>query len=257
MALKLVSVLGMVVLLFCAWGCSLDRKTIPWRAVLWGLALQFGFAILILKTAAGQAVFIGAQRGVTKLNEFAMQGAAMVFGPLANPSMLVEKWGPGNAFILAINISATIIVVSALSSLFYHWGFCSGWCVSWRLSCSEVCTSGSEILAAAANIFMGQTEAPLVIRPYLSGMTRSELLALMTSGMATIAGGVLAVYVSLGASSGHLLTASVMSAPAALLVVSSCCRRRKRARQPTMCPFALSGRRRTASTRSVAARLMV
>jgi concentrative nucleoside transporter, CNT family len=219
MALKLVSLLGIVVLLAVAWGCSLDRKTIPWRAVLWGLALQFAFAVIILKTALGEAVFAGAQRGVTKLNEFAMQGAAMVFGPLANPALLGEKWGAGNSFILIINISATIIVVSSLSSLLYHWGILQRVVRAMALVMQRgMRTSGSETLAAAANIFMGQTEAPLVIRPYLVGMTRSELLALMTSGMATIAGGVLAVYVSLGASSGHLLTASVMSAPAALLI---------------------------------------
>lgn len=219
MALKLVSLLGIVVLLATAWGCSLDRKRIPWRAVLWGLALQFGFALLILKTWVGEAIFAGAQRGVNKLNAFAMEGAAMVFGPLAKPALLGEKFGPGDSFILIINISATIIVVSSLSSLLYHWGILQRVVRAMALVMQRgMRTSGSETLAAAANIFMGQTEAPLVIRPYLAGMTRSELLALMTSGMATIAGGVLAVYVSLGASSGHLLTASVMSAPAALMI---------------------------------------
>ena len=219
MALKLVSLLGIVALLAAAWGCSLDRKTIPWRAVLWGLALQFIFAVVILKTTVGEAIFAGAQRGVTKLNEFAMEGATMVFGPLANSALLGEKWGAGNSFILIINISATIIVVSSLSALLYHWGILQRVVRAMALVMQRgMRTSGSETLATAANIFMGQTEAPLVIRPYLSGMTRSELLALMTSGMATIAGGVLAVYVTLGASSGHLLTASVMSAPAALLV---------------------------------------
>jgi CNT family concentrative nucleoside transporter len=219
MALKLTSLLGILVLLACAWGCSLDRRSIPWRAVGWGLALQLIFALIILKTAAGQALFAGAQRAVTKLNAFAMEGASMVFGPLAKPELLGEKWGPENAFILIINITATIIVVSALSSLFYHWGVLQRVVHAMAVVMQRVMrTSGSETLATTANIFMGQTEAPLIIRPYLSGMTRSELLALMTSGMATIAGGVLAVYVTLGASSGHLLTASVMSAPAALLI---------------------------------------
>lgn len=209
----------MAILIACAWGCSLDRKSFPWRAVIWGLLLQFVFALIILKTPFGAAVFVAAQRGVTKLNEFAMEGAEMVFGPLANSALLGEKWGPDHAFILAINIGATIVVVSALSSLLYHWGILQRVVHAMALIMQRAMrTSGSETLATAANIFMGQTEAPLLIRPYLSGMTRSELLAMMTSGMATIAGGVLAVYVSLGASSGHLLTASVMSAPAALLI---------------------------------------
>lgn len=202
-----------------AWACSLDRRAFPWRVVLWGLALQFLFAVVILKTAIGEAVFAGAQQTVTKLNEFAMEGAALVFGPLARPSVLTASFGADNSIVLALNIAATIILVSALSSLFYHWGILPRIVHAMAVVMQRVMrTSGSETLSAAANIFMGQTEAPLLIRPYIGGMTRSELLALMTGGMATIAGGVLAVYVSLGASSGHLLSASVMSAPAALLM---------------------------------------
>lgn len=219
MALKLVSLLGLAAMIACAWGFSLNRKAFPWRAVLWGLALQFTFALIILKTALGEAIFAGAQQGVTKLNEFAMQGARLVFGPLADSVLLAEKLGPAHAFILTVNITATIIVVSALSALLYHWGILPRVVRAMALVMQRIMrTSGSETLAATANIFMGQTEAPLVIRPYLNGMTRSELMALMTGGMATIAGGVLAVYVTLGASSGHLLTASVMSAPAGLLI---------------------------------------
>lgn len=149
----------------------------------------------------------------------------MVFGPLADGALLADRFGPENAYVFAVGVSATIIVVAAISALLYHWGILQrvvammAW-VMQRL----MRTSGSESLAAAANIFMGQTEAPLVIRPYLARMTRSELMALMTGGMATIAGGVGAVYVGLGVRAGelnmagHLLTASVMSAPAALLI---------------------------------------
>lgn len=202
-----------------AWICSTNRKLFPWRTVLWGLALQFIFAVLILKTTFGAMLFEFAQRAVDKLNEFSFQGAGMVFGPLANRELLTEKWGPQHAFILAITISATIIVVSSLSALLYHWGILQRVVRAMALVMQKALrTSGSETLAAAANIFMGQTEAPLVIRPYLPRMTRSELLAMMVGGMASIAGGVLAVYVALGASSGHLLTASVMSAPAALMI---------------------------------------
>jgi concentrative nucleoside transporter, CNT family len=216
---KLVSLLGVFVLLGCAWGCSLERRRFPLRVVLWGIGLQVAFAVLILKTTFGVKFFEFAQKSVTKLNEFALEGAKMVFGTIADQTFLEVQWGPGKAFILAISISAMIIMVSALSALFYHWGILQRVVRAMAMVMQRTMgTTGSESLAAAANIFMGQTEAPLVIKPYLKGMTRSELLALMTGGMATIAGGVMAVYVALGASSGHLLTASVMSAPAALLV---------------------------------------
>ena len=219
MQLKLISLLGLLVFVGVAWGLSSNRKRFPWRAVLCGLGLQFLFGVLILKTTAGERVFDFCQRGVTKLIGFADEGSKMIFGPLANGDLLAEKLGPGNGFIFVITVTATIILVAALSSLLYHYGILqlvvrgTAW-VMQRL----MRTSGSESLAAAANIFMGQTEAPLVIRPYLPTMTRSEILALMTGGMATIAGGVLAAYVSFGISAGHLLTASVMSAPAALLI---------------------------------------
>lgn len=202
-----------------AWLCSFHKKLFPWRTVLWGLGLQFIFGWLILKTSGGAAFFDFFQRAVTKLIGFADEGSSMVFGPLANGKLLAEKWGPQNAFIFVITVSATIILVSAISSLLYHYGILQlvvrG--AAWVMQ-KVMRTSGSESLAAAANIFMGQTEAPLVIKPYLAQMTRSELLALMVGGMATIAGGVLAAYVSFGVEAGHLLTASVMSAPAALLM---------------------------------------
>jgi CNT family concentrative nucleoside transporter len=219
MQLKLVSLLGLVVFLALAWALSQNRRRFPWRTVLTGLALQFVFAVLILKTTPGRAVFGGAQRVFEGLLDSAAQGAKMVFGPLADGALLAEKWGPGNAFIFVVTVSATIILVSALSSFLYHYGILQRVVrgVAWVMQ-RVMRTSGSESLAAAANIFMGQTEAPLVVKPYLRRMTRSEIMALMTGGMATIAGGVLAAYVSFGIDAGHLLTASVMSAPAALLV---------------------------------------
>lgn len=219
MELKFVSFLGLITMVGVAWLCSLNRKLFPWRTVFWGIALQFIFGWLILKTSGGAAVFDLAQRGVTKLIGFADEGAKMVFGPLANGHLLAEKWGPANSFIFVITITATIILVSALSSLLYHYGILQRVvrCVAWVMQ-RVMRTSGSESLAAAANIFMGQTEAPLVIKPYLPKMTQSEVMALMVGGMATIAGGVLAAYVAFGMSAGHLLTASVMSAPAALLI---------------------------------------
>lgn len=219
MQLKLISLLGLVVFIGLAWAISSHRKKFPWRVVLCGLGLQFLFGFLILKTTPGERVFDFCQRGVTKLIGFADEGSRMVFNSLANKELLSEKLGPGNGFIFVITVTATIILVAAVSSLLYHYGVLqlivrgTAWIMQRLMR-----TSGSESLAAAANIFMGQTEAPLVIRPYLPKMTRSEILALMTGGMATIAGGVLAAYVSFGISAGHLLTASVMSAPAALLI---------------------------------------
>ena len=219
MLLKLTSLLGLVAFIALAWSVSLDRKRFPWRTVLSGLALQFVFAWLILRTSFGKAIFDYTNRAVDRLLGFAEEGSKMVFGPLANGKLLTDKWGPENAFIFVITVTSTIILVSAVSSLLYHYGILqrvvAG--VSWVME-RVMKTSGSESLAAAANIFMGQTEAPLVIKPYLARMTKSELLAVMIPGMASIAGGVMAAYVSFGVSAGHLLTASVMSAPAALLI---------------------------------------
>ena len=219
MQLQLISLFGIVVLLVVAWACSQDRTRFPWRTVLSGVGLQFVFALLILRTETGNAIFVGAQRAADRLIGFAEDGAKFVFGPLANKALLAEKLGPGNAFIFVITVTATIILVSALSSVLYHYGILQKIvnAVAWVME-RMMKTSGSESLAAAANIFMGQTEAPLVIKPYLKNMTASEIMAMMVGGMATIAGGVLAAYVSFGVSAGHLLTASVMSAPAALLI---------------------------------------
>jgi CNT family concentrative nucleoside transporter len=217
--LRWVSLLGMMVFLALAWACSSDKKRFPWWTVVSGTALQFVFALLILRTRFGRQFFELAQLAVNKLQEVANDGARLVFGPLADQEFLSGAWGPEHAVVFAIFISATIIVVAALSSLLYHWGILQRvvQAMAWVMT-RVMRTTGSESLAAAANIFMGQTEAPLLIKPYLVGMTRSELLAMMTSGMATIAGGVAVIYAKLGASAGHLLSASVMSAPAALLV---------------------------------------
>jgi concentrative nucleoside transporter, CNT family len=215
----------MVVFVALAWSLSTHRKLFPWQTVLWGIGLQFVFAVLILKTTTGERVFDFAGRAVNRLIGFANEGSQFVFGPLANPEALTKTFGPQNGVIVAIIITGTIIIISALSSLLYHWGILQRvvYGAAWVMR-RAMRTSGSESLAAAANIFMGQTEAPLVIKPYIARMTRSELLCLMVGGMATIAGGVGAVYVQMGERAGHgdmaghLLTASVLSGPAALLI---------------------------------------
>jgi len=225
MHLKLISLLGLFTMIGLAWLCSLNRKRFPWRTVWSGLALQFVLAVAVLKTDVGVQLFDLANRAVTRLLGFADEGARMVFGPLADTRLLSQNWGAENAFVFVITVTATIILVSALSSFLYHYGILQyvvrG--MAWVMQ-RAMRTSGSESLAAAANVFMGQTEAPLVVKPYLAGMTKSELLALMVPGMASIAGGVLAAYVGFGQRAGrtdmagHLLTASFMSAPAALLI---------------------------------------
>jgi CNT family concentrative nucleoside transporter len=216
---RLVCLLGLVVFVALAWALSEKRRLFPWRIVFTGLGLQLVLGLLILRTGFGGAFFVFLDKAFRRLLGFADEGMAFVFGAVAQPGLMEPVFGPGNKAMVALIITGSIILVSALSSLLYHYGVlqlivkAAAWVMRRVMR-----TSGSETLAAAANIFMGQTEAPLVVKPYLARMTRSELMALMVPGMATIAGGVLAAYVSFGISAGHLLTASVISAPAALMM---------------------------------------
>ncbi len=205
------SLLGLLVILGIAVLLSIDRKHFPWRIVAWGIALQVILAFVVLRTGPGRFVFDGARKAFELVLEFSAQGAQFVWGPLGN----VGEMG----FIFAIQISATIILVSAVTALLYHIGLMQLIVyVLAKVMQVTMRTSGAESLAAAANVFVGQTEAPLVIRPYLAKLTSSETMCLMTGGMATVAGGVLAGYVGFGIDAGHLLAASVMSAPAALAI---------------------------------------
>ena len=212
-------------MLLLASAISYNRKKFPWRTVLWGLGLQFTLALLILKTPWGGVLFEFAGKVIQKLVQFSGEGTRFVFGPLADGELLAEKFGPGNSVVFAILITGTVVIVAALSSWFYHWGILQRVvrAVAWVMR-KVMGTSGSETLSAAANIFMGQTEAPLVIRPYVPRMTRSEIMTIMVCGMAHIAGGVAAVYAAMGMkaaypnTAGHLLTASVLNCPAALLI---------------------------------------
>jgi CNT family concentrative nucleoside transporter len=215
----LISLLGIVSFLGLAWAMSSNRRQVPWRVVAWGMGLQLIIGLVMFQTPLGQGVFQVANVAIAKLNEFAGEGAKLVFGALADKEVMETVFGPGKGVIFAIAISATIIFVSALSSLLYHWRVLQ-WVVAgiaWVMR-RTMRTSGSETLATAANVFMGQTEAPLVVKPYLRGMTRSELMALMVGGMATIAGGVAAAYVLMGIKAGHLMTASILSAPGTLVI---------------------------------------
>lgn len=225
MDLRFISLLGLVAFIGLAWVFSLDRKRFPWPTVLTGVGLQFFLALIILKTQLGQRVFSAAGNAVSRLIDFSQEGARFIFGPLANFDALKKGLSLESGMVFFVMVTATIVFVAAFSSLLYHYGILQRVVRAFAWVMQRVMrTSGSESLCAAANIFMGQTEAPLVIRPYLLRMTRSELMAVMVGGMATIAGGVLAVYTKLGEEAGfkgmagHLITASVLSAPASLLI---------------------------------------
>jgi concentrative nucleoside transporter, CNT family len=225
MELKLISLLGWFTMISIAWAISFNRKQFPWRTVIWGVGLQFLLALLILKTPWGGKLFEFAGKVVQKLIQFSTDGTKFVFGPLADSDVLGKTFGPEHSLIFAILVTGTVVIVAALSSLFYHWGILQRIVRAVAFVMQKAMrTSGSETLSAAANIFMGQTEAPLVIRPYVPRMTRSELMTIMVCGMAHIAGGVAAVYAAMGMAAGyqntagHLLTASVLNCPAALLI---------------------------------------
>lgn len=233
---NLTSLLGIFVLLTIAWLLSNNRRLFPWRVVGWGLGLQLILAVLLLKTPWGTAFFGGARNFVNRLLGFTDAGTSLMWGNLFRTSEeIVAFTNPEAGFwqvtssvtgelvplgtVFVIHILPTIIFFSSLMALLYHLGIMqkliSGMAWVMRITMG---TSGSETLSAAANVFVGQTEAPFVIKPYLNSMTRSELMAVMAGGFATVAGGVMAAYVRFGIDAGHLLAASVMSAPAALVV---------------------------------------
>jgi CNT family concentrative nucleoside transporter len=225
MELKLISLFGWFTMIAIAWAISYNRKLFPWRTVIWGLGLQFTLALLILNTQAGKDFFIIAGKVVQKLIQFSTDGTKFVFGPLADSDLLGKAFGAEHSLVFAILVTGTVVIVSSLSSLFYHWGILQKVVRAVAFVMRKAMgTSGSETLSAAANIFMGQTEAPLVIRPYIPRMTKSEIMTIMVCGMAHIAGGVAAVYAAMGMAAGyqntagHLLTASVLNCPAALLI---------------------------------------
>lgn len=204
---KLISALGLISMIVFAWLLSSCRSKVSWRFVIGGIALQFGLGLLVLRTSVGRVAFRRLGDFFKRLLMFVDEGSEFVFG--ANF---------GDHFI-AFQVLPTIIFFSSLMSILYYTGIVQvivqG--VAWLMQ-KTLGTSGAESLSAAANIFVGQTEAPLVVRPYINSMTQSELMSVMVGGFATIAGGVLAAYIGMGVDASHLITASVISAPAALLI---------------------------------------
>lgn len=197
---------GIVFLIGIAWALSNDRKKIDWLLVIKGLTLQALFAVLILETSVGTFVMSKINDGITSLVSMSNVGSEFMFGKYE----IVP---------VAIAVSATIIFFSSVMAMLFHFGIIQ-WIVKWmsRGLIYVLPVSGAEALAACANVFIGQTEAPLVVKPYLGKMTQSELMAMLVGGMATISGGMLAIYVSIGANAGHLVAASVMAAPASLVI---------------------------------------
>ena len=207
---RVISFIGLLTFLGLAFLLSTDRKKINWRTVLSGVGLQVFLGLIILKTDMGQQFFQGAKNVFTGILSYTNSGSEFIFGSLMD--------GKKHGFIFFTMVLPTIIFTSSLMSVLYHLGVMQFVIKLFAKAMVVVMgVSGAESLAAAANIFAGQTEAPLVVKPFISKMTRSELLALMTGGMATVAGGVLAAYVGFGIDAAHLLSASVMSAPAALV----------------------------------------
>ncbi len=215
---KSVSFLGIFALIFVAWLLSNNRKRINWRLVAIGVGLQLTFAVFIFYVPGGQFVFEFATAAVQKLLDFTGVGSAFIF-----QSFVTGQWEIG-LINFAFAVLPTIIFFSALMTIMYHLGIMQKIVhfFAWGMQ-KTMNISGAESMSAAANIFVGQTEAPLVIKPYVNEMTESELMVVMTGGFATVAGGVLAIYVGMLQPmfpdiAGHLLAASVMSAPAALVI---------------------------------------
>jgi concentrative nucleoside transporter, CNT family len=205
----------------CA-AASTNLRAVNWRTVGWGMALQVLLALFILKLEIGDfkpgyALFSAVAGVVTRFLEFTNAGSYFVFGPLANQELMGKVFGPANGFIFAFSALPTIIFISAFFTVLYYLGVLQFvvWMMA-RVMMFAMRTSGAETLSAAANVFMGQTEAPIIVKPYVPAMTQSELLAMMIGGMATISGGVMAVYISLGADPIAILTTSVMAAPCGL-----------------------------------------
>jgi CNT family concentrative nucleoside transporter len=216
---RFTGLLGIVLILGIAYALSNNRKAINYRTVGVGLLLQFGLAVFILKTEIGQRLFDFLGQLVNKTLENADRGAAFVFGSLVNSTLMSRAFGPGNDYVFFFKVIPTIIFVAVLVNMFYHLGIMQRVVsVIARAVYKLMNVSGAEALSNVASAFVGQVEAQIMIKPYLKNMTNSELMASMTGSFACIAGGVMAVYISLGVPAPYLLAASLMAAPGALVI---------------------------------------
>lgn len=216
---RFTGLLGIVLILGVSFLMSNNRKAINYRTVGVGLLLQVGLAIFILKTEVGQATFQWLGDAINTFLGQADKGAQFVFGSLVDRKLMTQAFGAGNDYIFFFKVVPTIIFVAVLVNMFYHLGVLQrvvstmGRGVHWLMG-----VSGAEALSNVASTFVGQVEAQIMIKPYLKNMTNSELMASMTGSFACIAGGVMAVYISLGVPAAYLLAASLMAAPGALVI---------------------------------------
>ena len=223
---KIISFFGIFAILGLAYILSNNKNQINKKIIGGGILLQIFFAILILKVPGGKFVFNSIDVFIKKILDFSIEGSKFLFGNLANDSMYFPADGswPGFGFQFAFLVLPTVIFFSSIMSVLYHIGVMQKLIkVISKIMQKTMGTSGAETTSISANIFVGQTEAPLVIKPFISKMTNSELMAVMTGGFATVAGGVMAAYVlmldkTIPGIAGHLMAASIMSAPAALVI---------------------------------------
>jgi CNT family concentrative nucleoside transporter len=212
--------LGAICFIAIVAACSTDLRAVRWRTVVWGLALQVGLALFILRFSVGgrrpgYELFAALSAGVRQFLQFTNAGAEFVFGGLANQDVMSEVFTGG--FVFAFMGLPVIIFVSSFFSILYYLGVLPFIVrITARVMMRLMRTSGAETLSAVANVFMGHTEAPLIVKPYVERMTQSELLTVMIGGLATISGGMMAVYIAIGADPVALLTTSAMAAPAGL-----------------------------------------
>ena len=222
---RFTGVLGILAVLTAAWLGSTDRKAIRWRTVAWGLSLQIIFAFLVLRFSYGQQAMQWAGGVVQNMLAATFAGTKVLFGELGLPNagvfgdLLAANGHPNAGSIFAFQVLPTIIFISAFFAMLYHIGVMQIIirALAW-IMLKTMRISGAESMNVAASIFMGQTEAPLTIRPFLSGATRSELMTIMTSGMAHVSGGIMAMYISQGIDASHLLSAVIMTSPGTILM---------------------------------------
>jgi CNT family concentrative nucleoside transporter len=218
---RFTGILGILAVLTAAWLGSTDRKRIRWRTVAWGLGLQITFAFLVLRFDYGQRAMTWAGGVVNSMLSATFAGTQVLFGQLGMPNggAFGKAIAPASASIFAFQVLPTIIFISAFFAVLYHIGLMQivirG--MAW-IMLKTMRISGAESMNVAASIFMGQTEAPLTIRPFLKGATRSELMVIMTSGMAHVSGGIMAMYISQGVEARHLLSAVIMTSPGTILI---------------------------------------
>ncbi|MGZ4827547.1 MAG: NupC/NupG family nucleoside CNT transporter [Terriglobales bacterium] len=208
---RFVGILGLLTMLGLAFTFSTSRRSIRLKTLAWGVGLQFLFAFLVLRFDAGRAALAKAGAGVTRFLDFSFAGSSFIFGEIGKKQ---SNFG----FSFAFQVLPTIIFVSAFFAVLYHFGIMQFIIKQFAKVMKLMGASGAESLDVAASIFMGQTEAPLTIRPFLPSLTRSELMTIMTAGMAHVSGGIMGAYVLYGIEAKHLLSAVIMTAPGTILM---------------------------------------